>query len=127
MINIFSDMLTKEELYDILKVSESGTDDLVSTRSKIFKDGHLKPENMTLNALLDFILEHPSVMRRPIIIDERKIQVGYDPDAITAFLPRATKELLELCEDCPLSAEGMEEAIKRFLDCPTCEVECQGT
>lgn len=127
VINIFSDMLTKAELLDILRVSEQGTDDLISTRSKIFKDGGLKPENMTLDQLLDFIIEHPSVMRRPIIIDERKIQVGYDPDAITAFLPKATKDLLELCEDCPLSADGMDEAFSRFLHSVNCETECSGT
>lgn len=114
VINIFSTQLTKEDLLEILKRSDVGTDDLISTRSKIYKEGGIDIDSMTLDELLDFILKNPTVMKRPIIIDDRKLAVGYDPDEITAFLPRATKELLERCGNCHMLADcNMVETLKR--------------
>lgn len=113
-INILSGQLTKEDLKEILSKSDNGTEELVSTRSKIMKEQHIDVESMTLNQLLDFIVSHPTVMKRPIIVDDRKIQVGYDPDEITAFLPEAYKKLLDVCKDCPLSAScDMAEALMK--------------
>ena len=114
VINIFSTKLTKEDLLQILELSDVGTDDLISTRSKIYREGDIDIESMTLDELLDFILKNPTVMKRPIIIDDRKLAVGYDPDEITAFLPRATKELLERCGNCHMLADcNMVETLKR--------------
>ncbi len=105
VINIFSKDLKKEDLLEILKLSENGTDDIISPRSKVYKSGGVDLESMTLNQLLDFVLANPTIMKRPIIIDDRKMEVGYDPDEITAFLPKATKKLLEMCADCPMTAD----------------------
>ena len=102
-INIMSGQLTKEDLKEILAKSDYGTDDLVSTRSKIMKEHNIDIESMKLNDLLDFILANPTVMKRPIIVDDRKIEVGYDPDEITAFLPMAMKQALDACKDCPMN------------------------
>ena len=102
VINIFSPRLSKQDILDILEMSDTGTDALISPRSKIVKESGVDFDSMTVDQLVDYVLENPSVMRRPIIIDDRKMEVGYDPDQITAFLPLATKQLLETCEGCPL-------------------------
>ncbi len=94
-INILSGQLTKDDLKDILAKSDSGTDDLISTRSKIMKEKHIDIDSMKLDDLLEFIVENPTVMKRPIIVDDRKIEVGYDPDEITAFLPMSMKLALD--------------------------------
>lgn len=120
IIDITAGDLTKEDLIDILKFSENGTDDLISPRSKIVKEQNIDFSSMTLNELLDFVIAHPTVMRRPIIIDDRKMEVGYDPYEITAFMPKEFKELLDNCENCPLSADcdiakAIEEAKESIL------------
>ncbi len=86
--NIFSIKLSPEDIYKMLANSENGFEDIISTRSKIFKEYKLDPENMTINELVKFIIDNPSVLKRPIIISENELQVGYNNEDITIFLPK---------------------------------------
>ena len=100
--NIFSTILRKEELRELLERSENGTDDIISKRSKVIKEGNVDLESMTVNELIQFIQDHPSVLKRPIIMDERRFQVGYNSEEIRAFIPRELRHLAD-CENtkCP--------------------------
>ena len=86
--NIFSIKLSKDDIFRMLANSENGFEDIISTRSKIFKEKKLDPENMSVQKLVDFIIEYPSVLKRPIIINESELQVGYNNEDITIFLPK---------------------------------------
>lgn len=100
--NIFSTILRKEELQELLERSENGTDDIISKRSKIIKEGNIDLDDMTLNELITFIQQNPSVLKRPIILDERRFQVGYNSEEIRAFIPRELRRIAN-CEQerCP--------------------------
>lgn len=100
--NIFSTILRKEELKELLERSENGTDDIISKRSKVIKEGHIDVEDMTVNELIHFIQQNPSVLKRPIIMDERRFQVGYNSEEIRAFIPRELRrEATCVQENCP--------------------------
>lgn len=86
--NIFSIKLSKEDIFRMLANSENGFEDIISTRSKIFREKKLEPECMSVQALVSFIIEYPSVLKRPIIINENELQVGYNNEDITIFLPK---------------------------------------
>jgi regulatory protein spx len=72
-------------------MTEDGTDEIISTRSKIFQKLNVNIETMPLQELYDLIQEHPGLLRRPIIIDEKRLQVGYNEDEIRRFLPRKVR------------------------------------
>ena len=84
--------LEKEMLLDILYKAENGAEDIISMRSKVFKEKGINFETMTPSELVVFIQENPTVLKRPIIVDERKIQVGYNAEEITVFNPRKKRE-----------------------------------
>ena len=86
--NIFSIKLSKEDIFRMLANSENGFDDIISTRSKVFKEKKLDPDSMNTKSLGEFIIENPSVLKRPIIINENELQVGYNNEDITIFLPK---------------------------------------
>ena len=86
--NIFSIKLSKEDIFRMLSNSENGFEDIISTRSKVFKEKKLEPDGMSTQALVEFIIENPSVLKRPIIINENELQVGYNNEDITIFLPK---------------------------------------
>ena len=86
--NIFSIKLSKEDIFRMLANSENGFEDIISTRSKVFKEKKLDPDVMSTSSLVEFIIENPSVLNRPIIINEDELQVGYNNEDITIFLPR---------------------------------------
>lgn len=101
--NIFVAALKEEELKDILVKSENGTEDIISSRSKIVKESGIDLNSLSLSELINFIRENPSVLKRPIIVDDRKIQVGYNSDEIRVFIPHARRMAEWACnhKECP--------------------------
>jgi len=101
--NIFGVGLTEKELRDMLTKSENGTDDIISKRSKIIQESGVDIDSMTVNELIGFIQKNPSILKRPIIVDDNKIQVGYDPEEISVFIPKAKRMAEIACSiaNCP--------------------------
>ncbi len=115
--NIFSSALNEKELKEILSLTENGTDDVISKRSRVIKEKHVDVDSMTISELIQFIKENPSCLKRPIIVDDRKFQVGYNPDDITMFLSEAKrialweceKGLCGECDNCPIGEELLKQ------------------
>lgn len=97
--NIFNIKLTKDDIMLMLKNTSDGFEDIISTRSKIFQDNDLDIDEMSMRELTDFIIANPSVLRRPIIIDGDKMQVGYNEDEIRTFIPKRLREII-MCTTC---------------------------
>lgn len=91
--NIFSEPLTKEEIVNILRLTENGTEEIISTRSRAFQELHVNWDDLSIDQLLDLVEKNPSLLRRPIIMDDRRLQVGYNDDEIRRFLPRKVRRL----------------------------------
>ena len=91
--NIFSDPLSVDELKQILQMTEDGKEEIISTRSKVYQDLHVNIDDLSLKDLLDLVQRHPGLLRRPIIMDEKRLQVGYNEDEIRRFLPREVRAL----------------------------------
>ncbi|MFP5108630.1 transcriptional regulator SpxA [Neobacillus sp. C211] len=92
--NIISNPLTVDEIKSILRLTEEGTSEIISTNSKVFKELNVNIESLPLNELYKLIIEHPTMVRRPIILDEKRLQVGYNEDEIRSFLPRRIRSYL---------------------------------
>jgi regulatory protein spx len=114
--NLFNQRITTEDIDRMLENAENGFEDIISTRSKIFKEQSLDVEDMRISELKQFILDNPSVLKRPIMIDGEKMQVGYNDEEIRVFIPKRLRELI-MCTDCP---EGetcdYQSALKRYFD-----------
>ncbi|WP_338360367.1 transcriptional regulator SpxA [Lactobacillus delbrueckii] len=91
--NIISDPLNREEIIHVLRMTEEGTEEIVSTRSKAFQELNIDLDDISMNELIDLIEKNPSLLRRPIILDDRRMQVGYNEDEIRRFLPRSVRRL----------------------------------
>ncbi|MDF2859656.1 MAG: spxA [Neobacillus sp.] len=89
--NIFSEPLSIDEIKEILRMTEDGTDEIISTRSKTFQKLDVNLDTMPLQDLFELIKANPGLLRRPIIIDEKRLQVGYNEDEIRRFLPRRVR------------------------------------
>ncbi len=112
--NIFSSILRENEIRFLLSRSENGTDDLISTRSKVIKDNNVDLDSMSIKELISFIKEYPSVLKRPIIIDEKNLLIGFDSEEIEVF---DKKKTASTCygEKCP-----------NYQLCGALKTECSG-
>ena len=49
---------------------------------------NLDIESMSIQELYKVIQDNPGMLRRPIIVDDKRLQVGYNEDEIRRFLPK---------------------------------------
>ena len=100
--NIFTSVLDKEELKKILELTENGTEDIISKRSNVIKENKIDIDSMSLNELFEFIKANPSCLKRPIIISEDRLRIGYNEEEISSFIPRAKRLAMWACskENC---------------------------
>lgn len=89
--NIFSEHLKIDEIKQILKMTEDGTDEIISTRSKTYQKLNVDIDSLPLQDLYSIIQDNPGLLRRPIILDNKRLQVGYNEDEIRRFLPRKVR------------------------------------
>ncbi|MEG0288746.1 MAG: transcriptional regulator SpxA [Carnobacterium sp.] len=91
--NIFSEPLSIPEIKSILRMTEDGTEEIISTRSKVFQELDVDLDDLPLQNLFDLIQVNPGLLRRPIMVDDKRLQVGYNEDEIRRFLPREVRAL----------------------------------
>lgn len=87
--NIMSEPPTSTELRKILSLTSEGTDEIISMRSRAFRELNIDVDDMSLKEMYKLIQHHPEILRKPIIIDERRIQVGYNEGQIRQFVPKS--------------------------------------
>ncbi|ETA74111.1 transcriptional regulator SpxA [Ligilactobacillus equi] len=91
--NIFSEPLSINEIKQILQMTEDGTEEIISKRSKAYQKLNVDIDEMPMKELFAVIQANPGILRRPIIMDEKRLQVGYNEDEIRRFLPREVRVL----------------------------------
>lgn len=86
--NFFSKGLSLNEVRFILKYAHNGFEDVISERSTIFQKYKTEIESMSTKDLMDFIIEFPGVLKRPLIVDDvtQSITVGYNVNDIQDLL-----------------------------------------
>ncbi len=99
--NIFNTLLNDKEIKYLLSRTENGTDDIISKRSKIIRDSEVDLDNISTDDLCKFICDNPSVLRRPIIISDKNMQIGYDEEEIDAFVPSELRKIAGCDTNCP--------------------------
>ncbi|WP_279368878.1 ArsC/Spx/MgsR family protein [Lactococcus formosensis] len=83
--------ITRSDIIKLLQYSDEGLTDILKSprksKSKVRQDLR-DMEHLCLNEALDFIVSHPYVLCTPIIMDDNKILIGYNPEQIRMFLPK---------------------------------------
>lgn len=91
--NMIAEPLTKRELKEILALTETGTEEIIATRSKVYNKFSFDFNDLTFNELVAVIEENPTLLKRPIIIHQTKLQIGYNEDEIHQFIPREVRKV----------------------------------
>lgn len=89
----FLNPLSAAEIKQVLQLTENGTEEIVSRRSKVFQELDVDLDDLSLKQLIDLIEKNPGLLRRPILVDDKRLQVGYNEDEIRRFLPRKVRQL----------------------------------
>lgn len=86
--------LKYSEIQHMLKISGNGFEDIVKRNKKISKiNGEMiNLEDLSTNKLILTIIGYPNIIRTPIIIDDKKMVVGFQISEMGIFIPRTKRK-----------------------------------
>ena len=82
----FKERFTKPELIAVLDRAGVTPFDVLSTRSNPYRELGLSGRTLTENELLDLMVTHPQLLKRPLIIKNGHSTVGFNRSAIEALI-----------------------------------------
>lgn len=91
-INFYKTAIEEKYFNDILSLTENGVFDIISTRSKYLQNNKVNIDELTISQLITLVNEHPSILKRPIILQydksgiPKRLMVGYNSTDIRVFL-----------------------------------------
>jgi Spx/MgsR family transcriptional regulator len=74
----FKDRFTKEELRSLLQSVDLTPADVISTRSRVYKDRNLGEAGLDDEQQLELMVEESTLLRRPIVISGDRVVVGHN-------------------------------------------------
>ena len=90
-IDVREDPLSPDEIRDLeFKV---GIDVLLNTRSTNYRESGLAEKNLSKEELVEALIENQVMIKRPVLVYQNSVLVGYDEEAFENFLKE--NELIE--------------------------------
>lgn len=84
----FKDRLTREELAAMLSGAGLTPADVLSRRSKVYVARQAEIDTLDDLALLELMVEEPTLLRRPIVIGEGEVIIGHDAGKLATMIER---------------------------------------
>lgn len=84
--HLFRDKPNVSELMELVKLSKSGVEDILATRSTLYKQLNVDLEALPLSEALQLLSSEPRLLRRPILTDGEKLIVGYHSDDLKRII-----------------------------------------
>lgn len=80
--HLFRDPPTEQELLEMIKLTSTGIDEILSKRSQTFKELKVNIDDMKLSELLALLHEEPRLLRRPLLLKESQLIIGFNREEL---------------------------------------------
>ena len=86
IIEYLKESPNKETLLQIINLLDIKPRDLIRKGEAIYKEKRLNRENLTDDDLLQFMVDNPILIERPIVYDNNRAIIGRPPENVLIFL-----------------------------------------
>ena len=84
----FKERFSVDELRQVLSAAGLSPRDVLSKRSRVYKERDLEHQPLTDDDLLRLMVEEPTLLRRPLVIDEDRVIIGHNATALQDMIAR---------------------------------------
>ena len=84
----FNDRFSEDELRDVLERAGMTPSELVSRRSKVFRDNRLADQEIDEDGWVAWMLREPTLIRRPILVTHDDVVVGFSKATYATLMER---------------------------------------
>ena len=91
IIEYLKDVPSKETLKKIINVLGIKPRDLLRKGEGVYKENNLRREDLTDDDLIQFMLDNPILIERPIVYDDKRAVIGRPPDNVLKLIKWSRK------------------------------------
>ena len=91
IIEYLKDVPSKETLKKIINVLGIKPRDLLRKGESVYKENNLRREDLTDDDLIQFMLDNPILIERPIVYDDKRAVIGRPPDNVLKLIKWSRK------------------------------------
>lgn len=84
----FKDRFDKAELVAVLNKAGLTPGEILSKRSRVYKDLEIEGQELDDDALLELMIEYPTLLKRPLIIGAGGSTVGFNEGGINELVAK---------------------------------------
>lgn len=66
---------------------------IISSKNRYAKALNFDLNDLSVSEVINLIQENPRILKSPILVDDKRLQVGYKEDDIRTFLPRSIRNV----------------------------------
>ena len=86
IIEYLKDVPNKETLRQIIDILGIKPRDLLRKGEAVYKENNLRREGLTDDDLIQFMLDNPILIERPIVYDDKRAVIGRPPDNVLKLI-----------------------------------------
>ena len=86
VIEYLKDVPSKETLKQIINILGVKPRDLLRKGEGVYKENNLRREGLTDDDLIQFMLDNPILIERPIVYDDKRAVIGRPPDNVLKLI-----------------------------------------
>ena len=86
IIEYLKDVPSKETLKQIINILGIKPRDLLRKGEGVYKENNLRREGLTDDDLIQFMIDNPILIERPIVYDDKRAVIGRPPDNVLKLI-----------------------------------------
>ncbi|MDB7635011.1 Spx/MgsR family RNA polymerase-binding regulatory protein [Lactococcus garvieae] len=95
-VDLLKELVSTEEILRIVSLTEHGVEEIIETETRPYTRLNLNFKDLKLEDFMELLEENATLLKVPLMLDEKQLQIGFDEDKIQRFLEKPSKKVTDL-------------------------------
>lgn len=95
-VDLLKELVSTEEILRIVSLTEHGVEEIVETETRAYTRLNLNFNDLKLEDFMELLEENATLLKVPLMLDEKQLQIGFDEDKMQRFLEKPSKKVTDL-------------------------------
>ena len=95
-VDLLKEQVSTEEILRIVSLTEHGVEEIVETETRAYTRLNLNFKDLKLEDFMELLEENATLLKVPLMLDEKQLQIGFDEDKMQRFLEKPSKKVTDI-------------------------------
>lgn len=95
-VDVLKERVSTEEILRIVSLTEHGVEEIIATETRAYTRLNLNFNDLKLEDFMELLEENATLLKVPLMLDEKQLHIGFDEDKMQRFLEKPSKKITDL-------------------------------